>query len=103
MLAASKENLRKTSKWFERSEGDFVMGNGPCCAETVIVTFLIDIDALVYSCLQSLIAEVINCFKHEALPAPSLPNWIVSSLGVYQCHAGAIQGWTSFISKYTPA
>lgn len=74
MLAASKENLRKTSKWFERSEGDFVMGNGPCCAET------------------SLIAEVINCFKHEALPAPSLPNWIVSSLGVYQCHAGAIQG-----------
>ncbi|KAK0474243.1 hypothetical protein IW261DRAFT_1423118 [Armillaria novae-zelandiae] len=38
--ARTTENLRKTNKWFEGSEGDFVMGDEPCFADTVMSTFL---------------------------------------------------------------
>ncbi len=40
MWATTKENLGKMNKWFEGSEGDFVMGKEPCFADTVISAFL---------------------------------------------------------------
>ncbi len=40
MWATTKENLGKMNKWFEGSKGDFVMGNEPCFADTVISAFL---------------------------------------------------------------
>ncbi|KAK0220534.1 hypothetical protein IW262DRAFT_1385234 [Armillaria fumosa] len=40
MWARTRENLGKMNKWFERSEGDFVMGDEPCFADTVISGFL---------------------------------------------------------------
>ncbi|KAK0220537.1 hypothetical protein IW262DRAFT_1436336 [Armillaria fumosa] len=40
MWATTKENLGKMNKWFEGSEDDFVMGDEPCFADTVISAFL---------------------------------------------------------------
>ncbi|KAK0494451.1 hypothetical protein EDD18DRAFT_342783 [Armillaria luteobubalina] len=40
MWETTKENLGKMSKWFEGSEGDFVMGDEPCFADTVVSAFL---------------------------------------------------------------
>ncbi|KAK0435665.1 hypothetical protein EV421DRAFT_2061644 [Armillaria borealis] len=40
MWATTKENLGKMNKWFEGSEGDFIMGNEPCFADTVVSAFL---------------------------------------------------------------
>ncbi|KAK0474258.1 hypothetical protein IW261DRAFT_1341839, partial [Armillaria novae-zelandiae] len=40
MWATTRENLGKMNKWFEGSEGDFVTGNEPCFADTVISAFL---------------------------------------------------------------
>ncbi|KAK0489662.1 hypothetical protein EDD18DRAFT_1359254 [Armillaria luteobubalina] len=39
MWARTKENLGKVNKWFEGSEGDFVMGDEPCFADTVESAF----------------------------------------------------------------
>ncbi|KAK0489720.1 hypothetical protein EDD18DRAFT_1259099 [Armillaria luteobubalina] len=41
MWANAKENFGKMNKWFEGSEGNFVMGNEPCFADTVICAFLL--------------------------------------------------------------
>ncbi|PBK91081.1 hypothetical protein ARMGADRAFT_1014299 [Armillaria gallica] len=40
LLTSAKQNLGKINKWFEGSEGDFVMGNEPCFADTAICAFL---------------------------------------------------------------
>ncbi|PBK91063.1 hypothetical protein ARMGADRAFT_1014288 [Armillaria gallica] len=40
LWAKAKENLGKMNKWFEGSEGDFVMGNEPSFADTAICGFL---------------------------------------------------------------
>ncbi|PBK90276.1 hypothetical protein ARMGADRAFT_1064757 [Armillaria gallica] len=40
MWKTTKENLGRMNKWFEGSEGDFVMGKEPCFADTVISAFL---------------------------------------------------------------
>ncbi|KAG7441164.1 uncharacterized protein BT62DRAFT_552801 [Guyanagaster necrorhizus] len=40
LLVQAKENFGKMNKWFEGSEGDFVMGNEPCFADTAICAFL---------------------------------------------------------------
>ncbi|KAK0203368.1 hypothetical protein DFS33DRAFT_1383626 [Desarmillaria ectypa] len=40
LWAITKENLGKMNKWFEGSEGDFVMGSEPCFADTAICGFL---------------------------------------------------------------
>ncbi|KAK0193046.1 hypothetical protein F5146DRAFT_1192448 [Armillaria mellea] len=40
MWKTTRENLGKMNKWFEGSEGDFVMGKEPCFADTVIGAFL---------------------------------------------------------------
>ncbi|KAK0193040.1 hypothetical protein F5146DRAFT_979659 [Armillaria mellea] len=40
MWATMKENLGKMNKWFEGNGGDFVMGNEPCFADTVISGYL---------------------------------------------------------------
>ncbi|KAK0464834.1 hypothetical protein IW261DRAFT_1407732 [Armillaria novae-zelandiae] len=40
LLASAKQNLGKMNKWFEGSEGNFVMGNEPCFADTAICAFL---------------------------------------------------------------
>ncbi|SJK98883.1 uncharacterized protein ARMOST_02157 [Armillaria ostoyae] len=39
MWATTRENLGKMNKWFEGSEGNFVMGHEPCFADTVISAF----------------------------------------------------------------
>ncbi|KAK0193080.1 hypothetical protein F5146DRAFT_1192509 [Armillaria mellea] len=40
LWANAKENLGKMNKWSEGGEGDFVMGNEPCFADTAISGFL---------------------------------------------------------------
>ncbi|KAK0193039.1 hypothetical protein F5146DRAFT_1000133 [Armillaria mellea] len=40
MWATTTENLGKMNKWFEGGEVDFVMGNKPCFADTVISGYL---------------------------------------------------------------
>ncbi|KAK0489660.1 hypothetical protein EDD18DRAFT_1259043, partial [Armillaria luteobubalina] len=40
MWKTTRENLGKMNKWFEGSEGDFVMGKEPCFTDTVISAFL---------------------------------------------------------------
>ncbi|KAK0220532.1 hypothetical protein IW262DRAFT_1273100 [Armillaria fumosa] len=40
MWKTTRENLEKMNKWFEGSEGDFVMGKEPYFADTVISAFL---------------------------------------------------------------
>ncbi|KAK0474250.1 hypothetical protein IW261DRAFT_1596030 [Armillaria novae-zelandiae] len=39
MWATTRENLGEMNKWFEGSGGDFVMGDEPCFADTVISAF----------------------------------------------------------------
>ncbi|KAK0220553.1 hypothetical protein IW262DRAFT_1034536 [Armillaria fumosa] len=41
LWANAKESLGKMNKWFEGSEGNFVMGNEPCFVDTVICAFLL--------------------------------------------------------------
>ncbi len=39
MWATTRENLGRMNKWFEGSESDFVVGDEPCFADTVISGF----------------------------------------------------------------